>query len=497
MKEFHNLHKGERCFIIGNGPSLNEVDMEVLKGETTFGTNRIYLKDNFVPSYYVCVNPLVYEQFKDEIDAIETSKFISMRCNCEDDVYKLDTFTSWAGFYSPEESMWEGSTVTFVAMQLAYYMGFSEVILVGVDHDFGAYKQPHLEAVATGPDEHHFDPDYFSGGTRWNYPDLDMSEYAYNIAKVAFEKDGRKIINASANTKLDVFEKVPLNHLIGEQPRVSAIVSAYKAEEFIKGCLEDQDKQSEVPETVVVCQEGSVEHRLALENMFCTIVTTKNIPTVYHAWNLGIRAASGKYITNANTDDRHHPDAYRMMADLLDARADYDLVYHSCYITWKDQTFADFVEENEGKDLKMGRWEGEPGLFMWHEYNRGLLGKGCFIGPQPMWRANLHQRHGYFLDNYKSAGDYEFWLRIAKDANMYRLPHVLGLYHARADGIELGNPMNNAREAETAIVMHQEPEGIGFIPTGDYVRAEMGGRWTFLENGQLMGVMERLKAEIK
>ena len=353
INKFKDVHKRERCFIIGNGPSLNDVDMEMLKDETTFGTNRIYLKDGFTPDYYVCVNLLVCEQFKDDIDAIDTVKFVSERCakNFEEPHSKgfaniLDTSNNWSGFYSPEESMWEGSTVTFVAMQLAYYMGFTEVILVGVDHDFGAYKQPHLEVVATGPDENHFDPDYFSGGTRWNHPNLVASEFAYSLAKIAYERDGRKIVNASAYTKLDVFEKVPLNHLIHPlPPRVSAIVSAYKAEDYIEGCLDDLYKQPMGIEIVVVCQEGSEEHKSAqeTEHPFLRIVTTKNIPTVYHAWNLGIRAASGKYITNANTDDRHHPDAYRIMADLLDARPDIDLVYHDCYITWKDQTYEEFI----------------------------------------------------------------------------------------------------------------------------------------------------------
>ena len=185
------------------------------------------------------------------------------------------------------------------------------------------------------------------------------------------------------------------------------------------------------------------------------------------------------------------------MADLLDARPDIDLVYHDCYITWKDQTYEEFIEENEDKQLKAGRWEGEPGVFSWYDYDRAVLGKGCFIGPQPMWRANLHQGHGYFLDNYKSAGDYEFWLRISKDANMYHIPQVLGLYHARADGIELGDPLGNAQEAETAIVMHQEPDGIEFFPRGDRIKADLGGKWTFLPTGELIGLLERLKDATK
>ena len=80
------------------------------------------------------------------------------------------------------------------------------------------------------------------------------------------------------------------------------------------------------------------------------IVLTEDVPTVYRAWNLGIKAAEGQYITNANADDRHHPLAYTLMAAILDARPDIDLVYHNQYITWEpNQTLKEFEEENKGK----------------------------------------------------------------------------------------------------------------------------------------------------
>ena len=80
---------------------------------------------------------------------------------------------------------------------------------------------------------------------------------------------------------------------------------------------------------------------------------------------------------------------------------------------------------------------------------------------------------------------------------MYHIPQVLGLYHARADGIELGDPLGNAQEAETAIVMHQEPDGIEFFPRGDRIKADLGGKWTFLPTGELIGLLERLKDATK
>jgi len=514
IQYFRNKHRGERCYILGNGPSLNEVDLGSLDG-TTFGTNRIYLA-GFVPDYYTCVNPLVLDQFWEEIrEYISTPKFLPAGLDFPDygDVVEIDTSLNFPHFeeYPEKSPMWEGHTVTYVALQLAFYMGFEEVILLGVDHDYGEVKRPNLEVIATGPDEHHFHPEYFTGGVRWNYPDLRMSELAYSLAKAAYERDGRRIYNESASTKLDIF---PLRkHLQPKRtwyPRVSAIVSAYKAQDYIEGCLEDLRFQNEFNlnrlEIVVVCQEGSEEHKQAelfkdsVRPHQIIIVTTEDIPTVYHAWNLGIKAATGRYITNANADDRRHPRSMEICADILDARLDIDLVYHDQYITWEpNQTFAGFLRENHGKELKGGRWEGEPGFFSWLEYDKIKLSDGCFVGPQPMWRVTLHQRHGYFIDEWKSAGDYEFWLRIAGDKNFLHIPVSLGLYLARPDGIELSSPIESQQESTNAIFMHQYPEGFEMVPSGDFVKMIAGSEYQFVQKGMFVdGVrkfLEQLEGE--
>lgn len=502
MNQFKNIHKGERCFILGNGPSLKDVDLSLLENEITFGTNRIYLAD-FTPTYYACVNPLVRDQFSQEIYDIDTIKFISgvpgVSLNGEGagETYLLDTSLREPMFSSPEGPIWEGHTVTYVCLQLAYYMGFSEVVLLGMDHYYGEQHVPNMEIVATGDDPNHFHPDYFSGGTRWHTPDLGMSEVAYSLAKGVFEKNGRKIINCTARTALDVFEKLPLSYAIAKDPpRVSAIVSAYKAKDYIDGLIYDLLEQVEDCQIVMVCQKGSYEDiatGLAMgrsdPGKFAAVLTD-NIPTVYAAWNMGVKAASGKYLTNANTDDRHHPLAYKIMADVLDARPTIDVVYHDSYISWEaNQTFAEFVAENHGKQLQPGRHEDQPGIFAWNDYDRGALAHGCFIGPQPMWRASLHQEYGYFLDNYKSAGDYEFWLRVAQERNMLRIGYPLGVYHANLNGVELSDPITSAEEAQGAISLHQVPDAT-ITPVGEGIlRFAIDGRWTYINGQELMQVL--------
>jgi hypothetical protein len=95
-----------------------------------------------------------------------------------------------------------------VCLQLAYYFGFSEVILIGVDHNFVTQGKPNTTVVSEGDDPNHFNPTYFGKGFRWQLPDLETSEMAYRKAKQVFEDDGRRILDATVGGKLTVFQKV-------------------------------------------------------------------------------------------------------------------------------------------------------------------------------------------------------------------------------------------------------------------------------------------------
>lgn len=108
----------------------------------------------------------------------------------------------------------EGYTVTYVAMQLAYYMGFSEVILVGVDHKFAVQGKPNQLVESTGADASHFDPRYFAQGFKWQLPDLDNSEISYTLARDMFERSGRRIVDATVGGALDIFPKVQLEQIL-------------------------------------------------------------------------------------------------------------------------------------------------------------------------------------------------------------------------------------------------------------------------------------------
>jgi hypothetical protein len=216
MKRIRGKHEGERCFIIGNGPSLNTMDLSLLRNEITFGTNRIYLlfpRVGLSTTYYVSVNYLVIEQCAREIEELQMPKFLNWHARSvlrfdENMMFVRDPYDSFLGFSKkPQRRIWEGSTVTYVAMQLAYFMGFSQVILIGVDHSFVDKGNAHTVVVSEKSDQNHFDPSYFGPGFRWQLPDLETSEKAYRLAKEAFERQGKEILDATYDGKLTVFKK--------------------------------------------------------------------------------------------------------------------------------------------------------------------------------------------------------------------------------------------------------------------------------------------------
>ena len=225
LKALKDIHKGQRVFILGNGPSLRQTDLSRLRNEFTFGMNRIYLLFpglGFHTTYFVSINDLVIEQFKDEIIAQPMPKFLAWRSHrhfpTESPITQLPTFlyTSYTG---PGFSLdvrcrvWEGATVTNVALQLAFYMGFQQVILIGVDHNFASKGDANKTVISQGDDPNHFAPNYFGKGAKWQLPDLNTSEIGYTLAREAYRKTGREIIDATVGGKLTIFPKADYESL--------------------------------------------------------------------------------------------------------------------------------------------------------------------------------------------------------------------------------------------------------------------------------------------
>lgn len=272
------------------------------------------------------------------------------------------------------------------------------------------------------------------------------------------------------------------NNGTGGEILVSAIVSVYKAGKFINGCLEDLTRQTIADRLeIIVIDSASDEGEARVVRRFqdkyknIIYVRTAERETVYAAWNRGIKLASGKYITNANADDRHRKDALELMAATLENHPEIALVYADLLITeTENQTFENCTPIDR---------------FRWFEWDRRKLLEGlCFMGPQPMWRRRLHEEYGYFRSDYITSGDYEFWLRVSQTNEFKHLPVILGLYLKTPTSIEHSNRYAQFRENAAILSDYRPAAEHGTII--NRVRAQdadscMGLAMTRLEQGDV------------
>lgn len=229
LSALKNRYKGERCFIIGNGPSLNAIDLSKLRNEYTFAVNGIFYKKDemgFDPTFYVVEDSSVMAE---NIDAIRA---YSARHKFFPTTYRsihaagsnVQFFNMNRGFYEKEGAsfcvprfsvdaarrVFCGQSVTYLNLQLAYYFGFSKAYLIGMDF---SYVIPDAAIVkgdlitSTGDDPNHFNPSYFGAGKTWKNPKLNRVRLNYELARDVFSADERVIVNATRGGKLEVFRR--------------------------------------------------------------------------------------------------------------------------------------------------------------------------------------------------------------------------------------------------------------------------------------------------
>jgi FkbM family methyltransferase len=256
LKRFRNLHAGKRCFVMGNGPSLNKMDLSKLDGEIVFGCNSIFLlfdRIRWRPAYFTCVdsrvlpdraadisrmlrdNPSIQAFFPTELhDHISearttTRKLIEPQPNI---AYFREHWNSKD--YPPfsmfsvdiNEHIIQPFTVAITMLQIAMYMGFSEIYLIGCDTSYtippdvkkeGMTERGEIGLGLTSTqdnDPNHFDPSYFGKGRKWHDPQVDKMIDHYRYARQVSELRGKtKISNATVGGNLEVFPRVDFNTL--------------------------------------------------------------------------------------------------------------------------------------------------------------------------------------------------------------------------------------------------------------------------------------------
>jgi|TARA_B100001093_G_scaffold10343_1_gene9670 hypothetical protein len=227
LKKLKNKYKNKRCFIVGNGPSLNKTDLKKLKHEFTFGFNSIFLHKNFFPNFYIVEDKWVIKDNLEKIKKIKTKyKFIpahyeknfDKRDNCIHYPMDLTFYRTGNCNFSNDitDRVFSGQSVTYHAIQFAYYMGFNPIYLVGVDFSYIKPKtiiQSGVTWLSTGDDPNHFDKNYFGKGKTFHDPQLDKVKKNYELAHNFLKDKNKKIYNATIGSKLKVFPKVDYKKL--------------------------------------------------------------------------------------------------------------------------------------------------------------------------------------------------------------------------------------------------------------------------------------------
>ncbi|MBQ8547117.1 MAG: DUF115 domain-containing protein, partial [Lachnospiraceae bacterium] len=222
LEQFKEVHKGKRCFIVATGPSLRMEDLDTLhdNNEICIGVNGVlkaFDKTLWRPDYYVVGDDAAYRMWKDEILSADIkAKFIADYARAGKEAQREDIFR-WhlilrgeAGekpWFSEDfsEGGYVGYTVTYDgALQLAAYMGFSEIYLLGVDC-----------TRADGVETKHFDDAYYTGEAKKNTYRLnvDANRLAYQAAKEYADSHGFRIYNATRGGELEIFERVDFDSL--------------------------------------------------------------------------------------------------------------------------------------------------------------------------------------------------------------------------------------------------------------------------------------------
>ena len=228
IKKIKNVHNNQRCFIIGNGPSLRIADLEKLKDEVTFATNMIFSifdETSWRPTYYIsqdlkAVEELYQNMYNEDIFDEIGADIIFLPIDVKKIKIKYDKRFTY--FYINRKKTYpkppnfssnilkkvdEGFTVTYTAMQIAAYMGFKEIILLGVDHNYSKVISPSGDIIHNNCVKDHFSDNY-KRNSNGNLPNLYASELAYKSAMNYAIRNNIKILNATRGGKLEIFDKI-------------------------------------------------------------------------------------------------------------------------------------------------------------------------------------------------------------------------------------------------------------------------------------------------
>jgi hypothetical protein len=237
LQRLKDIYKGKRIFIIGNGPSLNRTPLIELENEFTFAVNRFYLlfhKIKWRPTFYTTHDWRFIPDNVEEINALKDMIFFFPE-NFRNLLRNgSDVFWYWSknSYHHNEYFSYDitngvvlGGTIMFIAIQIARYLGFDPIYLIGVDADYKIQETVKQEGrvlddgnkfylESTQDDDiNHFDPKYFGKDRKWHHPHVPTMVKGFEQCHRAITTAGGRIYNATIGGKLEALERVDFNKL--------------------------------------------------------------------------------------------------------------------------------------------------------------------------------------------------------------------------------------------------------------------------------------------
>lgn len=228
---YKDKYIGRRCFLIGNGPSLRAEDLTKLHaaGEVCFGFNRIYNifdQTPWRPDFYISQDEKMLSGCVDVVNKTELGdKFIPVQLR-----WWYDLFVDDAAYFNiiPQQTedpaafgfsddiargIYNSNTGMYTAAQMAVYMGFEEIYLIGVDHHFRVSQNNKGEIVVDKNVKDYFSDQYNTDKDKLYIPNTEKSTLTYVAMKHHCESRGVRVYNATRGGKLEVFPRVDFDAL--------------------------------------------------------------------------------------------------------------------------------------------------------------------------------------------------------------------------------------------------------------------------------------------
>ena len=221
---------------------------------------------------------------------------------------------------------------------------------------------------------------------------------------------------------------------VSDIPKISLITSVFDAKEHIDQLLEDVTRQSifeEKCEWVILNAnpEGQdyEEEAIAkyIEKYPDNIVYQRlsEDPGIYAVWNKAIELSTGEFITNVNCDDRRSIECLEKQAKLMVSDEDVDLVYTDSFLVNEANVRWEDVKEDASR-------------YNFEQFSKEAMLRGNLPHNNPMWRKSLHDTFGFFREDYRSASDWEFWLRCTFGGSTFKKTRdAMGVYYFNPEGM--------------------------------------------------------------